>query len=117
MPVYWPPELREFLQELLADTPPYYKKYVTAWAAKAAEEQSHKLGKTEIDQDCVIRGYITAVPRHLRDGIHEVLSQHNVDIAYYRPVFDEPNANLRTTVPYDEIDHHDGHQPTGTPTA
>lgn len=109
MQLHWPPELKQLLQELIADTPSYYKKYVTATAALAAENQAEKLGKSEIDEDAVIRGYITAVPRHLRDGIHDVLNQHNVDLTFYRPVFDEPNANLKTTVPFDQIDHHDGH--------
>lgn len=102
----WPPELKELFQQLLADTPEQYKKYVRQWTVPAAEDQARKLGKSEIDEDCVIRGYITAVPRHLRDGIHDVLSEHNVDLMYYRPVFDEPNANLKTTVPFDQIDHH-----------
>lgn len=39
----------------------------------------------------MVRGFITSVPRHLRDGIHEVLGQHNIDLQYYMPVFDEPN--------------------------
>lgn len=108
MVMYWPPELTDLLRELIADTPEQYKKYLRQWAAPAAENQAKKLGKSEIDEDCVVRGYITAVPRHLRDGIHEVLGQHNVDIMYYRPVFDEPNANLKTTTPFNQIDHHGG---------
>lgn len=87
--IRWHEEARTALQELIADTPMSYKKYLDL-AVPAAEHQAHILGRSEVDEDAMIRGYITAVPRHLRDGIEEPLLQHNVDIMYIRPVFDEP---------------------------
>ena len=104
--MFWPGEVKLKLQELTGDTPPAYRKYVDQYAHAAAENAAKKLGKSEVDEDAMVRGYILSVPRHLRDGIHEILTEHNVDLMYYRPVFDEPNASLHTTVPFDQIDHH-----------
>ncbi len=90
--MFWSPDMREKLHALIGDTPMNYKKYVSADLVKAStESQAHKLGKSEVDEDSLVRGYITAIPRHLRDGITEVLTQHNYDLLYFRPVFDEPN--------------------------
>lgn len=87
--IRWAGEVREKLQLLIADTPMTYRKYTDLTPA-AAEAQAKKLGRSEVDEDALIRGYITVVPRHLRDGIEEVLLEHNVDIMYFRPAFDEP---------------------------
>src|SRR5262245_8357569 len=86
----WSPEVKERLLELKSDTPITYKQYLEHCEA-SAEMQAVKLGKSEVDDEAMVRGYITAVPRHLRDGITEVLSEHNYDLMYFRPVFDEPN--------------------------
>lgn len=84
----WSDEVKVKLSELLADTPAPYRKYVNQCPA-AAEFQARNLGRSEVDEDALVRGYIVIVPRHLRDGIEEVLSEHNYDLMYYRPVFDE----------------------------
>lgn len=91
MKIIWAPEVESKLREMLADTPTGYRKYLDADARTSAELFAHRMGKSEVDEDAMIRGFITAVPRHLRDGIHEVLGQHNIDLQYYEPVFDEPN--------------------------
>lgn len=91
MKILWGAEVESKLRELLADTPANYRKYLDPDVRAAAELQAHHLGKSEVDEDAMIRGYITVVPRHLRDGLHEVLGEHNVDLQYYMPVFDEPN--------------------------
>jgi hypothetical protein len=91
MHVLWGAEVELRMRELLADTPPAYRKYLDPDIRAAAELQAQHLGKSEIDEDAMIRAYITVVPRHLRDGLHEILSEHNIDLMYYMPVFDEPN--------------------------
>ncbi|MEK7538014.1 MAG: DUF2621 family protein [Patescibacteria group bacterium] len=91
MHIIWASEVEDKLRELLADTPPAYRKYLDPDVRECAELHAHRQGKSEVDEDAMIRGYITTIPRHLRDGIHEILGQHNIDIQYYRPVFDEPN--------------------------
>lgn len=88
--MYWPPEVKEKLTALMADTPIQYKRY-TADAIAATEIQAKKAGRTEIDEEAMIRGYIVSVPRHLRDGIEEILTNHNIDLMYYRPTMDEAN--------------------------
>lgn len=90
MSVYWSPELKEKLQALLADVPARHKEYISPKINAAVELIAHRQGKTDIDEDCLVRAFILCVPRHLRDGIEEVLSQHNYDLLYFRPVFDEP---------------------------
>ncbi|MBI3572729.1 MAG: hypothetical protein HY092_00840 [Candidatus Kerfeldbacteria bacterium] len=92
MKIRWPEEVIEKLKELTADTPPSYRKYIDVTAKLAGEQQAERLGRSEVDEDAMVRGYITCVPRHLRDGIEEVLSEHNIDLIYFRPVFDEPQA-------------------------
>lgn len=91
MHLAWASEVEQKLRELLADTPAGYRKYLDADVRICAELHAQRLGKSEIDEDAMVRGFITSVPRHLRDGIHEVLGQHNIDLQYYMPVFDEPN--------------------------
>lgn len=91
MRIGWASEVEEKLREMLADTPTSYRKYLDPDVRACAELQAHRLGKSEVDEDAMVRGYITVIPRHLRDGIHEVLGQHNIDIQYYMPVFDEAN--------------------------
>lgn len=91
MHIIWAAEVEEKLRELLADTPPGYRKYLDTDVRACAELHAQRMGKSEVDEDAMIRGYITSVPRHLRDGIHEVLGQHNIDLQYYSPVFDEAN--------------------------
>lgn len=88
--MYWPAEVKDKLVALEADTPLQYKRY-TVDAVAAADIQAKKNGRSEMDEDCMTRGFIVSVPRHLRDGIEEVLTNHNVDLMYYRPVMDEPN--------------------------
>src|SRR5690349_6950885 len=88
--MYWPPEVKEKLATLNADTPPQYKRY-TADAFAAGEIQAKKAGRTEMDEEAMIRGYIISVPRHLRDGIEEILTNNNIDLTYYRPAMDEAN--------------------------
>lgn len=88
--MYWPPDVKEKLVALNADTPPQYKRY-TADAAPAGELQAKKAGRTEMDEESMIRGFIVSVPRHLRDGIEELLTNHNIDLTYYRPSMDEAN--------------------------
>jgi hypothetical protein len=85
----WSLDGKARLQELIADTPMSYRKYLTEVKA-SVESQAHKMGKSEIDEEVIVRGFITIIPRHLRDGIIEILSQHNYDMMYFRPVFDEP---------------------------
>ena len=87
----WAAEVEEKMRELLADTPMAYRKYIDADIRTSTELHAHRMGKSEIDEDAMIRGYITSVPRHLRDGLHEILGEHNIDLQYYMPVFDEPN--------------------------
>lgn len=91
MHMIWAAEVEEKLRELLADTPTGYRKYLDTDVRTCAELHAQRMGKSEIDEDAMVRGYITSIPRHLRDGIHEVLGQHNIDLQYYMPVFDEPN--------------------------
>lgn len=91
MRLAWAAEVEQKLRELLADTPAGYRKYLDGDVRTGAELQAQHLGKSEIDEDAMVRAFITCVPRHLRDGIHEVLNQHNIDLQYYMPVFDEPN--------------------------
>lgn len=91
MKIAWPAEVEIKLREMLADTPSGYRKYLDPEVRHCAELHAHRQGKSEIDEDAMIRGYITSVPRHLRDGLHEILGQHNIDLQYYMPVFDEPN--------------------------
>lgn len=91
MHLTWASEVEEKLRELLADTPTAYRKYLDPDVRACAELHAERLGKSEIDEDAMVRGFITSVPRHLREGIHEVLGQHNIDLQYYQPVFDEPN--------------------------
>lgn len=91
MHLAWGAEVEEKLRELLADTPASYRKYLDPDVRAAAALQAQHLGKSEIDEDAMVRAYITVVPRHLRDGLHEILGEHNVDLQYYLPVFDEPN--------------------------
>lgn len=92
MKIYWPPESKEKMRLLIADSPMQYRKYVNQERIHdSAELQAKKLGKSEMDEEALVRGYITAVPRHLRDGVTEVLNEHNYDMTYFRPVFDEPN--------------------------
>lgn len=98
MHIQWSPEVEIKLREMLADTPQAYRKYLDPDVRACAELQAHHLGKSEVDEDAMVRGYITVVPRHLRDGLHEVLTEHNIDLQYYFPVFDEPNPI-----------HHPGH--------
>lgn len=86
----WSEDVREKLRELLADTPLAYRKYLDHCVDEVAQQQAKKLGRSEVDEDAMIRAYITCVPRHLRDGLHEVLGEHNVDLEYYQAVFDEP---------------------------
>lgn len=88
--MYWPPDVKEKLTALQADTPQQYKRY-TVDAVAAGELQAKKIGRTEMDEESMVRGYIVSVPRHLRDGIEEVLSNHNFDLIYYRPSMDEAN--------------------------
>ncbi len=91
MQIVWASEVEQKLRELIADAPITYRKYFDADVKNAARLQAQRLGKSEIDEDAMVRGFITCVPRHLRDGLQEVLGQHNVDLQYYLPVFDEPN--------------------------
>ena len=91
MKLAWAAEVEDKLRELLADTPIAYRKYIEGDFRACTERPAQRLGKSEIDEDAMIRGYITSVPRHLREGIHEILGQHNIDLQYYLPVFDEPN--------------------------
>lgn len=95
--MYWPPDVHDKLAVMLGDTPMQYKRY-TADAKAVAELQARKAGRTEIDEESMIRGFIISVPRHLRDGIEEVLTNHNIDLMYYRPALDEANYpnHLRT---------------------
>ncbi|MBI2984424.1 MAG: hypothetical protein HYY50_02270 [Candidatus Kerfeldbacteria bacterium] len=75
----------------MADTPPTYRRWLNRQVVRqAAEWQAQKLGKSDVDEEALVRGYIVVVPRHLRDGIEEVLTDHNYDLLYFRPVFDEP---------------------------
>jgi hypothetical protein len=90
MKISWPSEVTEKLNEMIADMPLIYHKYLTA-ARPGAEVIAHRQGKSEVDEDSMVRGFITSVPRHLRDGIEETLGQHNFDLQYYRPAFDEPS--------------------------
>lgn len=84
--------MKEKLAELVADTPMQYRKYVDLGIVETASDwQAKKAGKSEVDEDSLVRGFIVAIPRHLRDGIHETLTEHNYDLLYFRPVFDEPN--------------------------
>ncbi len=87
--MYWSPDLKEKLAGMLADTPPQYHQYIQPNIQHASEQQAKKAGKSEVDEESMVRGFIVSIPRHLRDGIIEVLSQHNFDLLYYRPVFDE----------------------------
>lgn len=82
-------ELREKLREMIADTPLTYRKYLKG-VEESVISQAQKLGKSQVDEEAMVRGFITIVPRHLRDGITEILTQHNYDLLYFRPVFDEP---------------------------
>lgn len=91
MRILWAGETEERLRELLADTPPAYRKFLDPEVRACAELHAQRMGKSEIDEEAMVRGYITCIPRHLRDGIQEVLGQHNIDVQYYRSVFDEPN--------------------------
>lgn len=101
----WPEEVKEKLRELVADTPLAYRQYLTGCVEIVTEQQAQKLGRSEVDEDAMIRAYIVCVPRHLRDGLHDVLGEHNIDLQYYQPVFDEPvpaaahaaNANSRNS--------------------
>lgn len=86
----WSDDVEDKLKELLADTPRPYRKYLDGRVEAVAALQAEKLGRSEIDEDAMIRAYITCVPRHLRDGLPEILGEHNVDLEYYRAVFDEP---------------------------
>lgn len=88
--MYWPPELKEKLAAMIADAPRQYHRY-TEDAVAVAELQAKKAGRTEIDEEAMIRGFIISVPRHLRDGIEEVLTNHNIDLMYYRPALDDAN--------------------------
>jgi hypothetical protein len=100
--MYWSPEIKEKMTILVADSPMNYKKFFSNGVLEASiESQAKKLGKTDIDEESLVRGYITAVPRHLRDGIEESLSEHKYDLIYFRPVFDEPNF----------LNHHSDHRP------
>ncbi|MBI5467189.1 MAG: hypothetical protein HY975_03170 [Candidatus Kerfeldbacteria bacterium] len=85
----WPDEVTEKMKALLADTPMAYRKYIEGQIEPEALRQAEKLGRSEIDEDAMIRAFIVCVPRHLRDGIHEVLGEHDIDLQYYGPVFDE----------------------------
>ncbi len=91
MSLIWASGVIEKLQEMLADTPRAYRQYLDLDVKQASELHAQHLGKSEIDEDAMVRGFITSIPRHLREGIHEVLGQHNVDLQYYQSVFDEPN--------------------------
>lgn len=97
MHIAWAAEVEAKLKEMLADTPAGYRKYLDPDVRRCAEMHAHRMGRSEVDEDAMVRGYITTIPRHLRDGIHEVLGQHNVDLQYYMPVFDEPNPIHRKT--------------------
>ena len=88
--MYWPPEIKEKLAAMVADTPAQYHRY-TDDALAVSELQAKKAGRSEIDEEAMIRGFIISVPRHLRDGIEEVLTNHNIDIMYYRPALDDAN--------------------------
>lgn len=99
MKIQWNADAAEKLREMLADTPMSYRKYLDADVRACAELQAHHLGKSEVDEDAMIRGFITVVPRHLRDGLHEVLTEHNIDLQQYFPVFDEPNPMQRIHKP------------------
>jgi hypothetical protein len=100
MKINWSPETLEKLQVLIADSPLQYRAYVNVARVRgSADLQAQKLGKSEMDEEALIRGFITAVPRHLRDGITEVLTEHNYDLIYFRPVFDEPNYLPKSAPP------------------
>lgn len=107
--IYWPPEIKEKLHAILADTPAGYRKYADLNVVAAAEEESRRAGRTEMDEEHLIRGFIRSIPRHLRDGIHDILSEHNVDMIYFRPVFDEP-----LYLPKNDRSNHQSARPTKT---
>lgn len=88
--MYWPPEVKEKLHALMADTPPRHKQYIQPIIKSAVEMIANRLGKSDIDEECLVHAYIVCVPRHLREGIGQVLSDHNYDLLYFRSVFDEP---------------------------
>lgn len=88
--MYWPPEVKEKFAAMIADTPMQYRRY-TEDATAVAELQAKKSGRSEMDEESMIRGFIISVPRHLRDGIEEILTNHNLDLQYYRPALDEAN--------------------------
>lgn len=89
--IQFPPETKGKLRELMADVPITYRKYLNDdLVIASAQLQAQRLGKSQVDEEALVRGFITAVPRHLRDGLTEILGQHNYDMLYFRPVFDEP---------------------------
>lgn len=88
--MYWSPELKEKLSILMADTPPRHKEYIQPKIEAAVELMTQKMGKSDPDEDSLIHAYILCVPRHLRDGIVQVLTEHNYDMLYFRAVFDDP---------------------------
>jgi hypothetical protein len=102
MHLSWASEVEEKLQELLADTPLAYRKYLDPDVRECAALHAQHMGKSEIDEDAMVRGYITSIPRHLREGVHEILGQHNIDLQFYMPVFDEPNP----------VHKHHSHEPS-----
>ncbi len=75
---------------LMADTPPMHKKYISPKIQAAVELMAQRLGKSEVDEDCLVHAYILCVPRHLRQGIEQVLTEHNYDLLFFSPVFDDP---------------------------
>jgi hypothetical protein len=100
MKLAWASEVEEKLREMLADTPAAYRKFLDPDVRACAELHAKRQGKSEIDEDAMVRAYITVIPRHLRDGVKEILGQHNIDLQYYLPAFDDPNP----------LDYHHQHQ-------
>jgi len=89
----WPDEIKEKMSGILTDMPLAYRKYIDPNIHQAANQIAGREGKSEVDEDLMIRAMITSIPRHLRNGLREVLTDHHIDILYYRQAFDEPNIN------------------------
>lgn len=81
--------MKQLVKDFLADTPPRLRIHIEPKLEMAVELIAHRQGKSDIDEDAVVRAYILSTPRHLREGIEEVLTEHNVDLIFFRPVFDE----------------------------
>ncbi|WP_019242178.1 MULTISPECIES: DUF2621 family protein [Bacillus] len=85
--ILWSKDTNEFLDDLVSPVPELFRDIARQKIAGKIGELALKEEAKQINEDLIIRGYITATPKRDHKFLRKKLQKNNIDIQVYEHLF------------------------------